>query len=53
VGQDFRTYEATQQAIALPKIVAIGQKQIERDDHADGDAFFAEFNELDRREQLR
>ena len=51
--QDVRTYEATQQTIALLKILAIGQKQIERDDHVDGDAFFAELNELDRREQLR
>lgn len=51
--QDVRTYDATQQTIALLKILAIGQKQIERDDHVDGDAFFTELNELDRREQLR
>jgi hypothetical protein len=52
-AQTVRTYDATQQTIALLKILAIGHKQIELDDHVDGDAFFAELNELDRREQLR
>ncbi|PVX61359.1 type II toxin-antitoxin system Phd/YefM family antitoxin [Paraburkholderia unamae] len=53
VVQDVRTFESTQQTIALLKILAIGQKQIEREDHADGEAFFAELNELDRQEKLR
>jgi prevent-host-death family protein len=53
VVQDVRTYEATQQTIALLKILAIGQKQIERGDGADGDEFFAELDELDRNETLR
>ncbi|MCP3726098.1 type II toxin-antitoxin system Phd/YefM family antitoxin [Paraburkholderia sp. CNPSo 3272] len=53
VVQDVRTYESTQQTLALLKILAIGQKQIERADHLDGDEFFAELNELDRKETLR
>ncbi|APA90540.1 prevent-host-death family protein [Paraburkholderia sp. UCT70] len=53
VVQDLRTYESTQQTLALLKILAIGQKQIERGDHIDGDEFFAELNELDRQEKLR
>jgi prevent-host-death family protein len=53
VVQDVRTYESTQQTLALLKILAIGQKQIERADHADGDEFFAELNALDRQEKLR
>ncbi|WP_233886663.1 type II toxin-antitoxin system Phd/YefM family antitoxin [Paraburkholderia flagellata] len=53
VVQDVRTYESTQQTLALLKILAIGQKQIERADHMDGDDFFAELNELDRQEKLR
>ena len=53
VVQDVRTYESTQQTIALLKILAIGQKHIERGDHADGDEFFAELNELDQQEKLR
>lgn len=51
--QDVGTYEATQQTIALLEIMAIGQKQIERADYADGDEFFAELNELDRQEKPR
>ncbi|CAD6555906.1 hypothetical protein LMG27952_05947 [Paraburkholderia hiiakae] len=53
VVQDVRSYESTQQTLALLKILAIGQKQIERADHIDGDDFFAELNELDRQEKLR
>lgn len=53
VVQDVRTYEATQQTIALLRILAIGQKLIEREDHVDGGEFFAELNELDRQEKLR
>ncbi|TXC88895.1 type II toxin-antitoxin system Phd/YefM family antitoxin [Paraburkholderia azotifigens] len=53
VGRDVRTYESTQQTIALLKILAIGQKQIGRRDHTDGDEFFAELNELDHQEKLR
>lgn len=53
VVQDVRTYEATQQTIALLKILAIGQKQIEQADHEDGDDFFSELNELDRKQRLR
>jgi prevent-host-death family protein len=53
VVQDVRTYEATQQTIALLKILAIGQKQIEQADHEDGEDFFSELNELDRQQRLR
>lgn len=53
VVQDVRTYESTQQTIALLKMLAIGQKQIERADHVDGDEFFAALDELDRQEKLR
>lgn len=53
VVQDVRSYESTQQTLALLKLLAIGQKQIEREDHVDGDEFFAELNELDRQEKLR
>ncbi|MBB5460810.1 type II toxin-antitoxin system Phd/YefM family antitoxin [Paraburkholderia sp. Cpub6] len=53
VVQDVRSYESTQQTLALLKILAIGQKHIERGDHVDGDEFFAELNKLDRREKLR
>jgi prevent-host-death family protein len=53
VVQDVRSYEATQQTIALLKILAIGQKQIERSNHVDGDDFFAELNELDHQQKLR
>jgi prevent-host-death family protein len=53
VVQDVRSWEATQQTLALLKILAIGQKQIERADHIDGDTFFAELEELDRQEKLR
>ena len=53
VVQDVRTYEATQQTLALLKILAIGQKQIDREDHVDGEAFFAELDELDRQQKIR
>jgi prevent-host-death family protein len=53
VVQDVRSYEATQQTIALLKILAIGQKQIERAEDVDGDEFFAELNDLDREQKLR
>jgi prevent-host-death family protein len=53
VVQDVRSFEATQQTIAMLKILAIGQKQIEKDDHVDGDAFFSELNELDKQQKLR
>lgn len=50
VVQDVRVYEATQQTIALLKILVIGQKQIGRADDIDGDEFLAQLNELDRDE---
>jgi prevent-host-death family protein len=53
VVQDVRSYEATQQTIALLKILALGQKQIERAEDVDGDEFFAELNDLDREQKLR
>lgn len=53
VVQDVRSYESTQQTLALLKILAIGQKQIARADHIEGDVFFAELNDLDRQEKLR
>ncbi|AQH00749.1 type II toxin-antitoxin system Phd/YefM family antitoxin [Caballeronia cordobensis] len=53
VVQDVRTYETTQQTIALLKLLAIGQKQIDQDDYSDGDDFFATLNELDRQQKIR
>ncbi|WP_250494716.1 type II toxin-antitoxin system Phd/YefM family antitoxin [Caballeronia sp. GAWG1-1] len=53
VVQDVRTYEAAQQTLAMLKILAIGQKQIEREDYVEGDAFFSELEGLDREERLR
>ena len=53
VVQDVRSYEATQQTIALLKILAIGQKQIECAEDVEGDEFFAELNKLDREQKLR
>ncbi|BCQ26841.1 hypothetical protein NK8_50250 [Caballeronia sp. NK8] len=52
VVQDARTCEATQQTIALLKILEIGQKRIDRGEYADGDAFFAELDHLDRQRRL-
>lgn len=42
-----RSYESTRQTLALLKILAVGQKHIGREDHIDGDEFFAELNEQD------
>jgi prevent-host-death family protein len=53
VVQDVRTYEATQQMIALLKILAIGQKEIDCEDYVDGDEFFSELGELDRQQKVR
>jgi prevent-host-death family protein len=53
VVQDVRSYEATQQTIALLKILAIGQKHIDQAEHEDGDTFFSELDELDREQKLR
>jgi prevent-host-death family protein len=53
VVQDVRSFEATQQTMALLKIIAIGNRQIEQEDHVDGDDFFAALNELDKQQKLR
>ncbi|MDR5784662.1 type II toxin-antitoxin system Phd/YefM family antitoxin [Caballeronia sp. LZ065] len=53
VVQDVRTYESTQQTLALLKLLAIGQRQIDQEDYVDGDAFFSELAELDRQKKIR
>ncbi|MDR5823562.1 type II toxin-antitoxin system Phd/YefM family antitoxin [Caballeronia sp. LZ043] len=53
VVQDVRSYEATQQTLALLKLLALGQKQIDQGDHFDGEDFFSELDELDRQQKIR
>jgi prevent-host-death family protein len=53
VVQDVQSYEDTQQTLALLKILALGQKDIEQGKFKDADAFLAELNDLDRKEQIR
>ncbi|MDR5760566.1 type II toxin-antitoxin system Phd/YefM family antitoxin [Caballeronia sp. LZ035] len=53
VVQDVRSYEATQQTLALLKLLALGQKQIDQGDHVDGEDFFSELDELDRQQKIR
>jgi prevent-host-death family protein len=50
---DVRSYEADQQTLALLKILAVGQKQIEQGKFRDIDDVFAELDELDRQEKIR
>lgn len=52
VVQDVKSYEDTQQTMALLKILALGQKDIERGNFVDAQTFFAELDELDRREGI-
>jgi prevent-host-death family protein len=53
VVMDVHSYESAQQAMALLKILAVGQKQIEQGKHRDIDDVFAELDELDRQEKRR
>jgi hypothetical protein len=46
------SFSAKRQSVAMLKILDIGQNQIAKDHHVDGDAFFAELNELDRKRSL-
>ena len=47
VLQDVASYEQTQQTLALLKILAVGQRQIEQDQHQLAEAVFAEFDAQD------
>ncbi|MFM0674483.1 type II toxin-antitoxin system Phd/YefM family antitoxin [Paraburkholderia sediminicola] len=53
VVQDVQSYEDTQHTLALLKILALGQKDIEEGKFKDADKFFAELDDLDRKEQIR
>ncbi len=53
VVQDVQSYEDTQQTLALLKILALGQKDIEQGKFKDADAFLVELNDLDRKEKIR
>lgn len=53
VVQDVHSYESDRQTLALLKILAFGQKQIEQGKFADIDEVFAELNELDNQEKQR
>lgn len=48
-----QSYEDMQQTLALLKILALGQKDIEQEKFKDADEFLAEFDDLDQREQVR
>ena len=48
-----RSYESDRQTLALLKILALGQKQIEQEKFSDIDDVFAELDELDRQEKQR
>ncbi len=47
VLQDVASYEQTQQTLALLKILAVGQRQIEQSQHQLAEAVFAEFDAQD------
>ena len=47
VLQDVASYEQTQQTLDLLKILAVGQRQIEQDQHQLAEAVFAEFDAQD------
>ncbi|WP_176060166.1 type II toxin-antitoxin system Phd/YefM family antitoxin [Paraburkholderia sp. BCC1876] len=53
VVQDVQSYEDTQQTLALLKLLALGQKDIERGKFRDADEFLAELDDLDRKEKIR
>jgi prevent-host-death family protein len=53
VVQDVQSYEDTQHTLALLKILALGQKEIEQGRFKDADVFLAELDELDRKKQIR
>lgn len=52
VVQDVQSYEDTQQTLALLKVLALGQKDIEQEKFKDADAFLAELEDLDRNEKI-
>jgi prevent-host-death family protein len=52
VVQDVQSYEDTQQTLALLKILALGQKDIEQGKFKEADAFPAGLDDLDRKEQI-
>lgn len=45
VVQDIKSWEQTQQTIALLKILALGKQQIERGEFSSADSVFAELDE--------
>ena len=47
VLQDVASYEQTQQTLALLKILAVGQRQVEQSQHQLAEAVFAEFDAQD------
>jgi prevent-host-death family protein len=53
VVQDVQSYEDTQQTLALLKLLALGQKDIEQGKFKDADEFLAELDDLDRKEKIR
>lgn len=44
VVQDIRSFEQMQQSMALLKILALGQREIERGQFSDAEGFFAELD---------
>jgi len=50
VVQDIASYEAQQQTVALLKILALGQKEIEQGNTMAADEVFAELDRLDAEE---
>ena len=50
VVQDIASYEAQQQTVALLKILAIGQKQVEQGKTTSAEDVFAELDRLDDKE---
>lgn len=44
VVQDIKSFEQTQQTLALLKLLALGQKEIERGEFTEADNFFAQMD---------
>ncbi|WP_277189263.1 type II toxin-antitoxin system Phd/YefM family antitoxin [Caballeronia sp. BR00000012568055] len=53
VVQDVQSYEDLQQTLALLKILAMGQRNIEAGDCVSADEVFTEIQQLDREEGVR
>jgi len=51
VVQDVRSYEQTQQMIAMLKLLALAQKDISTGNHRDASDVFDEIDELDKKER--